>query len=154
MATVQLHTTHAHPSANTVVQALSLALHQCSSELQAAFEGADRARAAALSAQVLQQVATVCAACMPVPAGNAWVQALVLEVAFEPLAVQDDGTLVEDRFDVWIDYRAWPVKQTAVPVFFEQLLAGLRTTGQQVRWSCRSTGSGRATVQAWAALGA
>lgn len=154
MATVQLHTTPTRSLAGTVVQALLLALQQRAAELQVAFETTDRARAAASSAQVLQQVATACAAHMPVPVANALVQALVLEVAFAPLVAQDDGTLVEDRFDVWIDHRAWQVEQKAMPALFEQLLTSLRSAGQDVGWSCRSTGPGRASVQAWAALGA
>lgn len=152
MATVQLHTAHTLSPVSTVAQALLQALQHCGQELQAAFEGADRTRAAALGAQVLQHTATACAAQMRVPATAALVQALVLEVAYQPLTAQADGTLVADRFDVWIDHRAWQVAPATRPALFDQLLASLHAASGEVAWSYQLTSQGRAAIQAWAPL--
>lgn len=153
MTTVQLHTAQALSPASTVVQALLLALHHVGQALRTAFEDDDRAQAAALSAQVLQHVSAACAAQRMVPVTDALVQALVLEVAFQPLSAQADGTLVDDCFDVWIDHRAWQVEQVSVPALFDQLLTSLRAAGQGVAWTCRTPDAGRVTIQAWAPLG-
>jgi hypothetical protein len=131
---------------------LHLALHDCGVQLQAALASTDHARATALSAQVLQRVAAACAAQAAVPINDAWVQALVLEVTWQPLVAQDDGTLVENLLDVWIDHRAWQVERAAMPGLFEHLLTGLRAASQAVAWSYRSTSQGRAAIQAWAPL--
>ena len=151
MTTVQLHTNTLPPTA-TVVQALLQALQDVGLDLQVALEGADRARATALSGQVLQQVGKAWAAQVAVPVREALVQALVLEVAFRPLIALGDGTLVDDRLDVWLGHRAWQVRQTAMPALFGQLVTGLVAAGQPVSWSCEPGGQGRTTVQVWAAL--
>lgn len=135
MTTVQLHTNTLSPT-GTVAQALLQALQDVGSDLQVALEGADRARATALSGQVLQQVGKAWAAQVAVPVREALVQALVLEVAFRPLIALGDGTLVDDRLDVWLGHRAWQVRQTAMPALFGQLVTGLVAAGQPVSWSC------------------
>lgn len=151
MTTVQLHTNTLFPTA-TVVQALLQALQEVGADLQVALEGADRARATVLSGRVLQQVSKAWAAQVAAPVCDALVQALVLEVAIRPLTALDDGTLLDDGFDVWLGHRAWQVGQTAVPVLFGQLVSGLCAAGQPVSWSCQPGSPGRTTVQAWAAL--
>lgn len=151
MTTVQLHTNTLPPTA-TVVQALLQALQDVGLDLQVALEGADRARATALSGQVLQQVGKALAAQVTVPVREALVQALVLEVAFRPLIALGDGTLVDDCLDVWLGHRAWQVRQTAMPALFGQLVTGLVAAGQPVSWSCEPGSQGRTTVQVWAAL--
>lgn len=151
MTTVQLHTNTLSPT-GTVAQALLQALQDVGSDLQVALEGADRARATALSGQVLQQVGKAWAAQVAVPVREALVQALVLEVAFQPLIALGDGTLVDDCLDVWLGHRAWQVRQTAMPALFGQLVTGLVAAGQPVSWSCEPGSQGRTTVQVWAAL--
>lgn len=101
----------------------------------------------------LQMAVQACAAQAARPINDAWVQALVLEVTFQPLAAQADGTLVENLLDVRVDHRAWQVAQDAAPRLFGQLLTGLRVTGQAVTWSYRPSGQGRVAVQAWANVG-
>lgn len=151
MTTVQLHTNTLPPTA-TVVQALLQALQDVGLDLQVALERADRARATALSGQVLQQVSKAWAAQVAVPVCEALVQALVLEVAFRPLTALGDGTLVDDCLDVWLGHRAWQVRHTAMPALFGQLVTGLVVAGQPVSWSCEPGSQGRTTVQVWAAL--
>lgn len=152
MTTVQLHAAPSLPASGPEVRALYLALQDCGVQLQAALASTDHARATALSAQILQRVAAACAAQATVPLTDAWVQALMLEVTLQPLAAQDDGTLVENLLDVWIDHHAWQVERAAAPGLFAQLLTGLRTAGQEVAWSCWTSGQGRAAIQAWAPL--
>lgn len=153
MTTAQLHTNPSLAASGTVVQALHRAMQEYGVQLHAALASPDYAQASALSARILQQVSAACAVQAAVPITDAWVQALVLEVTWQPLVAQHDGTLVENLLDVWIDQRAWQVERAAMPGLFEQLLTGLRATGQAVTWSCRTTSPGRATIQAWAPLG-